>query len=92
MASGFVDHEGDMKRPNSMAMEEDDKDLNQHEDEMMMADGGQIMDNEQSDAHMLDMISRVMSKRKMMSEGGKVANSCQFLSLPYLDFQLTKFG
>src|ERR1017187_9373851 len=29
-ASGFMDHEGDVKRPNSMAIGEDDKRLNQH--------------------------------------------------------------
>ena len=81
--SGFVDHMGDMKRPNRMAMSEDDRRLNQH-GEMetgpmgAYAEGGQITDNEQDAEHMLDMVGRIIAKRqKCFSEGGLVANDTQ---------------
>ena len=63
-ASGFVDHEGDVKRPSSMAMSQDSRKLNQHGDieegpqGPWMAEGGQIEDNMQSDSHMLDMVGK----------------------------------
>lgn len=51
----------------------------------LLAEGGMIDDEEmmpedtvhgeQDDSHMMDMIDHIMNKRKMMSEGGKVANS-----------------
>lgn len=79
-ASGFVDHEGDDVKHDHMAMEEDDRMLNQHGDDetgptgSRMAKGG-FIGSEQSDAHEDDMVGRVMKKRqKMYSEGGKVAN------------------
>lgn len=60
---------------------EDARDLNQHGAEeqgpygTMMAEGGQITDNEQSTAHEMDMVGRIMKQRQMhYSEGGKVAN------------------
>jgi hypothetical protein len=83
------DHEMDQYDPkeepgrkhNSMAMAEDDRDLNQHGEEeqgpygTMMAEGGQITDNWQSDDHEMDMVGRIMKQRQMhYSEGGKVAN------------------
>ena len=82
-ASGFVDHEGNIVKHVMAAMEEDDRDLNQHgEDEIgpegaHMAMGGQMHDHDhQSEAHEMDMIDRIMKKRQhMYSEGGKVANS-----------------
>ncbi len=81
LAHGYVDHEGDVKRPDAMAMEEDDRKLNQHgeyeqgPDGMMMAEGGQITDNYQSDAHMEDMVGRIMKQRAQhFSKGGQVAN------------------
>lgn len=82
------DHEKDEYDPtqepgvesNGMAMDEDDRLLNQHgEDEEgpqgMYAEGGQITDNEQDEAHMFDMVGRIMKMRqKCYSEGGRVAN------------------
>lgn len=82
-ANMHVSHEGDVKRPNGMAMEQDDKMLNQHgEDEIgpegrHMAHGGQMepMHGEQGPEHDMDMVDHIMKKRQMMySEGGKVAN------------------
>jgi hypothetical protein len=90
MASGFVDHEGDVKRPDRMAIEEDDRRLNEHGQEEegeqgggqgfhgedYMGNPGNSWDNYQSDAHMEDMVGRIMKQRQMhYSEGGKVANS-----------------
>lgn len=79
--SGFVDHEGDVKRPDKMAMEEDDRMLNQHGEieegpqGTAYAEGGFIEDNKQSDAHEMDMVGRIMKQRQMMySKGGMVAN------------------
>jgi len=136
-------HEGDHKRPNSMAMSEDDRDINQHgeieegpqggmyasggyvsdgtkenarasmhrsntlaesrgvgrkvgqvpggnpktdheyklaeikkQKTGYFAEGGQITDNEQSDAHEMDMVGRIMKQRQQMfSKGGQVANN-----------------
>lgn len=80
-ASGFVEHEGDDVKSDKMAMEEDDRMLNQHGEHeegpegMMYADGGFIEDNKQSDAHEMDMVGRIMKQRQMMySKGGMVAN------------------
>jgi hypothetical protein len=63
------------------AMEEDDRDLNQHgKDEqgpygMNMAEGGQITDNYETDEHEMDMVGRIMKQRQQhFSEGGRVAN------------------
>lgn len=74
-------HEPGAER-NEMATEEDDRDLDQHgEDEQgpygtMMAEGGQIEDNEQTSEHMLDMVGRIMKQRQMhYSKGGQVANA-----------------
>lgn len=76
MESGFMDHEGDMKRPNASALFENDKDLGQMgENETgpmgAYAEGG--MAGEQTDSHMMDMIGRIISKR-CYSKGGEVAN------------------
>jgi hypothetical protein len=79
-SSGFVDHEGDMKRPNSMAMSEDERSLNQHGEEEQgpqgtwMADGG-FIGSHQSEDHEKDMVGQIMrQKQKMYSKGGQVAN------------------
>jgi hypothetical protein len=68
-------------KSNSPAMMEDHRGLNQHGEieegpqGVMMAEGGQIMDNEQDDAHMMDMVGRVMKQhQQMFSKGGQVAN------------------
>jgi len=81
-ASGFVAHEGNNVKHNNPAIEEDDRELGQHgaHEEgptgVWMAEGGQITDNEQSKAHMFDMVDRIMKQRQhMYSEGGRVANS-----------------
>lgn len=81
MASGFVDHEGNDIKHDHMAMEEDDRMLNQHGEHeegpqgAHMAHGGQIHDGHQSEAHEMDMVGRIMKMRQhMYSEGGKVAN------------------
>ncbi len=70
-ASGYMDHEGDVKRPNSMAMKEDDMDFNQKPVDMRASTS---MSEE-------DMVDRIMKKRSenfsgldRYSEGGKVAN------------------
>jgi len=68
-ASGYMSHEGNDVKHNSMAMHEDDKDLNQHKVHSM-------------DSHEDDMVDRIMKKRspsfegeaRLYSEGGKVAN------------------
>ena len=79
-ASGFVEHESDVKRPNEMAMSESDRDLNQHgEDEMgpdgaRMAMGGDMEDYQKESPDMRDdLVARVM-KQRMYSKGGMVAN------------------
>lgn len=84
MKSGFVSHEGDVMRPNMMAMEEDDRKLGMHgEDEqgpesMMMAEGGElhgIDEGHQDEMHEMDMVDRIMKKRQMhYSKGGMIAN------------------
>lgn len=80
-ASGFESHEGDPKRPDEAAMAEDPRALNQHgeieegPEGTYMAEGGQITDNKQSDAHEKDMVGRIMKQRQQMfSKGGQVAN------------------
>lgn len=62
------------------AMEEDDRDLNQHgEDEqgpygMAMAEGG-FIGSHQDKEHELDLVGRIMKQRQQhFSEGGRVAN------------------
>lgn len=87
-ASGFEKHEGDVKRPNHEAIEEDDRDLDQHgaieegpeghetakEDAPHMAEGGML----QSEDHEMDMVGRIMKQREQMfSEGGRVANEAK---------------
>lgn len=80
--SGFVMHEDDDDKPHMLAMEEDDRMLNQHGEieegpqGVRMADGGMLTeDGYQSDSHMMDMVGRIMKMRqKMFSEGGKVSN------------------
>jgi len=79
--SGYLDHEGNDVKRDAAAMAEDDRKLNQHGEYeqgpygMMMAEGGRISDNYQSDSHMLDMVGRIMKQREQhYSEGGKVAN------------------
>ncbi len=88
-ASGFVDHEGDVKRPNGRAMFEDDRKLNQHGDEeegpqgVWMADGG-FIGSHQSDDHEDDMVGRIMKQpQKMYSKGGQVANEGMDNSIKY---------
>ena len=78
MSSGFVDHEGDHKRPSRMAMSEDDRSLGQHgEDEMgpedHMAEGGMAGYQDPHGQAADDLVSRIM-KQRMYSEGGRVAN------------------
>jgi hypothetical protein len=70
-ASGFMDHEGNRQRPNSMAHSEDDKDLNQRPVDMQASTSM----TEQ------DLVDRIMMKRSQdfssedrYSEGGRVAN------------------
>ena len=80
-ASGYMDHEGDVKRPNGMAMGEDDKDLNQHkvmvQDSMKDSEVDHEMEMDSMDYSGLDrlaegdVVGRVMKK---YSEGGKIAN------------------
>lgn len=87
--SGFLKHEGDVKRPNGMAMSEDSRKLNQHGEieegeqgggegfhgESYMGNQGNAHDEYQSEAHEEDMVGRIMKQRQMSySEGGKVAN------------------
>jgi hypothetical protein len=67
---------------NAAAASEDARDLNQHGEIEegpqggAYAEGGQIEDNHQSEAHEEDMIGRIMKQRQQMySEGGKVANA-----------------
>jgi hypothetical protein len=68
---GYVDHEGDVKRPNKMAMSEDHRGLNQHPVDMHAETS---MDEQ-------DMVDRIMMNRKQnnageakFSKGGMVAN------------------
>lgn len=87
--SGFMTHEGDVKRPNHAAMAEDHRALNQHGEyeegeqgggqgfhgESYMGNQGDAHDQYQSTAHEMDMVGRIMAQRqKMYSEGGRVAN------------------
>lgn len=81
-ASGYMEHEDNDVKHNMPAIEEDDRDLNQHGDDEVgpqgtrMAKGGDISDGYQDEDHEMDMVSRIMKQRAMMySEGGKVANS-----------------
>lgn len=80
-AADDPEHEGNDVRMDHAAMEEDDRMLNQHGSieegpEGRMAEGGQITDNMQSDAHEEDMVERIMKMRqKRFSEGGRVANA-----------------
>ena len=89
-SSGFMEHEGDVKRPNSMALSEDSRKLNQHgEYEQGEESGGQGFhgesykgnqgdptDNYQTTEHDQDMVGRIMKQRQhSYSEGGKVANN-----------------
>lgn len=76
-----LSHQSAAEKHNAAAMSEDERALNQHgadeqgPDGTMMAEGGQITDNEQDEAHMEDMVGRIMAKRQQhFSEGGKVAN------------------
>lgn len=71
MDSGYMSHEGDDRKHNSMAMSEDGKDLNQR------------MVNMKAETSMAeqDLVNRIMKKKSMdysnearYSEGGKVAN------------------
>lgn len=78
-ASGFVDHEGDAKKLVQAAMSEDDRSLNEHgakeegPEGAWMAQGGMV--GEESDAHMEDMVGRILKQsQKMYSKGGMVAN------------------
>lgn len=78
-ASGFVDHMGDDKKHNGMAMHEDDMDFNQHGD---MDEGAGGMDE------MSPIVKRIMMGRmKGFSQGGKVANS----DMPEADFMPNEF-
>jgi hypothetical protein len=68
---GYVDHEGDVKRPNSMAMGEDSKRLNQHPVDV----------HAETSMEEQGLVDRIMMNRKQnnageakFSEGGKVAN------------------
>ena len=88
--SGYVGHEGDMKRPSMAAVKEDDRMLNEHgETEAGPMSGGKGFHGESyegnpgnahdeyQDADAMDdddLVSRVM-KQRMYSKGGQVANS-----------------
>lgn len=86
--SGFVDHEGNEIKHNGPSISEDDRSLNQHgeleegpqgggegfHDESYMGHKNDPHDNYQSEDHELDMLTRIMNKEKMYSQGGKVAN------------------
>lgn len=68
-----------MAKHDAMAMKEDDHMLNQHGEIEegpqggMYAEGGQIVDNKQSDSHMLDMVGRIIAlHQKMFADGGSV--------------------
>lgn len=84
MKSGFVAHEGDVMRPNEMAIKEDNRKLGMHgEDEqgpdsMMMAHGGElhgVEEGHQDEMYEMDMVDRIMKKRQMhYSKGGMIAN------------------
>lgn len=72
MASGYVDHEGNMVKSNMSAMGEDDKRLNQH---MVDMQASTSMAEE-------DLVDRIMKERSKTfegldrySQGGKIANS-----------------
>jgi hypothetical protein len=74
-------HPGNDVKHNESAEEESARMLNQHGEHEegpqgpRMAEGGQIKDNYQSEAHMEDMVGRIMKMRQQMySEGGRVAN------------------
>ena len=97
-ASGFMSHEGDHKRPNSMAMSEDSRKLNQHgEVEQGEEEGGQGFHGEsymghqndphdeyQSTAHDEDMVGRIMKQKQMSySKGGQIANSDMYNQTKY---------
>ncbi len=70
-ANDYVEHEGDVKRPNHMAHSEDDKDLNQRMVDM----------HSETDMAEEGLVDRIMDKKSAdysgearYSEGGKVAN------------------
>jgi hypothetical protein len=69
MDSGYMMHEGNVQRPNSMAMSEDGKRLNQHPVDM----------HAETSMEEQDLVDRIMEKRSMdysgldrYAEGGKV--------------------
>ena len=79
--TGYLGMPKEHELHNSAAMEEDERRLNQHGQNEQgpystaMSEGGQITDNYQSEAHMEDMVGRIMAKRQNhYSEGGRVAN------------------
>jgi hypothetical protein len=85
-AHGYVEHEGDVKRPDHEAMMEDDRDLNQHGEHEEGPQGGgegfhgeEYMDHhhdphdmysDTEDGDGLDMVGRIMKQRQMMYSEG----------------------
>lgn len=82
-SSGYMDHEGNDRKHNGAAMAEDDLDLNQKmvhpEDSSLYGEVDHEMkldqNDESQDARLGgDLVDRIMKKRQMYSEGGKIAN------------------
>jgi hypothetical protein len=78
--SGYEPMPKEMVKHNHMAMEEDDRDLDQHGEEeegpegAWMAKGG-FIGSRQGPEHEEDMIGRIMKQRQhMYSKGGEIAN------------------
>jgi hypothetical protein len=98
--SGFVDHMGNVQRPDRAAVAEDDKDLNQHGAREVGSYGQDEPFPAGPEAYLgSDIVDRIMNKRlnekglpsheaeQHYSEGGKVANS----DLPIADFMPNEF-
>lgn len=73
MGSGFVSHEGDVKRPNGAALSEDDKKLNQHLVDMHAETS--MAEEDLVDRIMIQKSKDFSSEARRYSEGGRVANS-----------------
>jgi hypothetical protein len=86
------EHEGDDHKHNSMALSEDDRDLNEHGDveegpqgsaSRMLSKSRDLMapeasSEEQDDSHEEDMVGRIMKMRQQaFSKGGMVANEAE---------------
>jgi hypothetical protein len=80
--TGWADHMGNRIKMDEAAEEEDRRKLGEHGEYeegpqgVRMSEGGMLTDSGYQDqAHMLDMVGRVMAQyQRMYSEGGKVAN------------------